>query len=188
VRVVGASVLSCTPERTQDGVVVDLSEPRATSSVDKSQEFGCIEFLRLTLPNDLPPDMYEFRLAANSREWRCTFMLPYQEHRIHKECFYREFPGAKKCPDYCAEYCTKGFPDGALPVCSGDLQVDLMSRDTLPTIFLTEVPDSLELTVLRDGEVARRETIRPEYRMFAPNESAPPVCRQAGVDLGAKKP
>jgi hypothetical protein len=176
-------------------VVVDLSEPRATSSVDRSQEFGCIEFLRLTLPNEVPPDMYEVRLAANGREWRCAFMLPYQGNRVHDECFYREFPGAKKCPDYCAEHCTKGFPKGDPPVCSGDLQVDLMSQGPrtddgwyLPTLFLTEVPDSLELTMLRDGEVVRKETIRPEYRSFAPNPGAPPVCRQAGLDLGGKKP
>lgn len=185
----GSSLLACTtPEASQDGVVVDLAEPRATSSVDRSQEFGCIEFLRLTLPNEVPPDMYEVRLAANGREWRCSFMLPYQYARVHRECFYHEYPGAKKCPDYCAEHCTKGFPVKDPPVCSGDLHGDLMIRNQLPVLILTEAPDSLELTMLRDGEVVRKETIRPEYRLFAPNPGAPPVCRQAGLDLGGKKP
>jgi hypothetical protein len=180
-------VLACTtPEASLDGSVVDLAEPRATSSVDRSQEFGSIEFLRLTFQHlDLPPDMYEFRLAANGREWRCEFMFPFRSRRIHEECFFREYPNLKQqCPEYCGEHCTKGFPDASAPVCSGDLHIDLTSVRGQSMMFLQEVPDVIEFSVLRDGEVAYRETVRPEYRLFAPNEAAQPVCRQAGVELG----
>ena len=194
--------LGCKPDADQQGIVVDLGEPRANSTVDRALEFGCIEFLHLTFVHDeLPPDLYEFRLAASGREARCEFMLPYEGRRIRQECFVREYPTWKpKCPDYCAEHCTKGKVDYPPFSCTGDLKVQLASRkltephrqggvvafEDAPTFMLTEVPDSLEVTLLRDGQVVRRETIRPDYRLFAPNQGAQPVCRQAVVDVGGK--
>lgn len=200
-----STALGCKPDADQQGVVVDLGEPRANSTVDRALEFGCVEFLTLTFDFDaLPTDLYELRVAADGRQARCEFMLPFRRRRIHRECIVREYPNWKpKCPDYCGKHCIKTLPgvsDNSPLVCTGDLPLDDMyaPRDRpagqdrmtpmefFPKFMLTVVPDSLEFTLLRDGQVVRRDTIRPDYRLFAPNEGAAPVCRQASLHVAAK--
>ncbi len=165
----GLSILliRCSPDRRQDAVVVELGEPRAAISVDESNEFGCIEFLRLTyVPNDVPEGMYLFTLSANGQSTRCEMPIPF-------EC-----GGRLNCDWPCKQTEVE---------CTGDLKVTVFSRDQCerePSFELTIVPDELKFEVRRGEEVVRSEVIKPQYRAFAPNGAEPPTCKQAGVDIG----
>lgn len=170
--------------------MVELAGPRATSSADASLELGCVGFLHLTfVPKDLPPDLYEFRLAANGREARCEFMVPFKCRRAWKECYTRDTPTYKRpCPDPCKGECVADPRETDPVVCTGDLKVEVSSRDFCefePTFELGEIAESVEFTVLRAGSVVRRDVVRPTFRSFTPNGTAgPPVCRQGLVDIG----
>lgn len=162
-------VVACSPEGNQEALVVELAEPRAATSVDASNEFGCVEFLRLTyVPGDLAPAVYDFTLRADGKEAHCALPVPF-ECRAELRC---DWP--------CKQTDAK---------CTGDLKVSVFSRDGCerePSFELTSAPDAVLFEVRRGSELVRSETITPRYDAFAPNGAEPPVCKQAGVDLGGR--